>query len=148
MKSITKCSIIILFSLACALADREPAPPTKKELLGSWVGFDVDYKLFYRLTLTSNSGLIIIRYVDDDISEIFRITQWGIKAKGVSFDVFPEGKVSEQMKFESSHITSFKMAFTVSGTSNDWTHRAILYREAVLTENLQKSARTEKGKSN
>jgi hypothetical protein len=76
-------------------ADKRATPPTAKELVGVWVGFDNDELTFTRLDLRADSAGFCARLSPADTIlhhqgvHLYRVTEWSVNGWNIKIQMSP-----------------------------------------------------------
>lgn len=119
-------------------ATKRAAPPTAKELVGIWIGFDSDELTFTRLDLRADSTGFCARVspadtiLHDQGVHLFRIDWWSLKGWDIQFKMSP---ISNAYKIASikGRMGLSSMKLTFSGPENGgWKQEALLSPESRI----------------
>lgn len=119
-------------------ADKKATPPTAKDLVGVWVGFDSDELTFTRLDLRADSTGYCARVSPADTIlhhqgvHIYRITSWSVRGWNIEIhmsplsNAFPVGYVKGRIEWTSLRLT-------IGGPENGgWKEEPFLHPESRL----------------
>ena len=125
------CSILVAITLILPIcghpqSTKKATPPTAKDLVGVWIGFDDDDLTFTRLELRANSTGYCSRVSPADTIlhnygvQVYRINKWTLSGSDMTFDLTPAsanaGKVYLKGRF--SRIALLKLE--IGGIKHDW----------------------------
>ena len=142
-------TILLAISITAVGQEKRATPPTAKDLVGVWIGFDQDELTFTRLELhTDSTGYCARVHPADTILhhfgvELYRVNRWSIEGWNLTFDLTPISSNAEPvyLKGQAGGIailrleiggvkTKWKQSLTLDpesriGVSNEETKRAI-----------------------
>ncbi len=118
--------------------DKAATPPTAKELVGVWIGFDSDELNFTRLDLRADSTGFCARVspadtiLHDQGVHIYRVTKWSVNGWNIEIHMTPVsnatgvGHVKGRMGYAS-------LKLTISGPENGgWKEEPFLHPESRI----------------
>ena len=83
-------ALMVTLSLSASLgATKRSIPPTEKDLIGVWIGFEEGQLTFTRLDLRANSIGYCARISAGSDAEVYRIRNWSIRGWDLQIDVIP-----------------------------------------------------------
>jgi hypothetical protein len=100
---------LVLLLLAILVANnavaeaKKAAPPTAKDLVGVWIGFDEDDLTFTRLELNADSTGYCARVSPADTLlhkygvQVYRVDKWSIEGWSLAFELTPISSNAEEV---------------------------------------------------
>jgi hypothetical protein len=115
---------------------KKATPPTAKDLIGVWIGFDQDDLAFTRLELRADStGYCARVYPADTIlhhygAQLYRVDKWSIEGWNLTFELTPISSNAEPvyLKGQAGGIATLKLE--IGGVKNKWKLGLVLDPEA------------------
>lgn len=128
---------LLVVNTAVAEAKRA-APPTAKDLVGVWTGFDEDDLTFTRLELRADSTGYCARASPADTIlhsygvQVYRVDRWSIGGCNVTIDLTPLSPNAEPvyLRGRAGGIASLKLE--IGGLKNKWKLGLILNPESRI----------------
>jgi hypothetical protein len=124
--------LVTVLALGCASPSHYNihAVATKpSDIKGSWIGYDQDCLLFYRLTFADKGKGVCVTLFADDTAGIYRIKYWKIKEDALVLELVPVSSAAESITMEVAAVDHREMSVVVKGVERSWTHQALLHRE-------------------
>ncbi len=127
-----------------SLQRKKARPPTTKDMVGVWVGFDSDGLTFSRLDLRSGSTGFFARVSPADTTlhsegvHVWRITRWSLNGGRMEIHMFPVSN-AYPVAYVRGQIAFGALALTIGGTENGgWKEHPLLQSESrMLTSNQE-----------
>ncbi len=127
-------------------ADKKAAPPTAKDLVGVWIGFDSDELTFTRLDLRADSTGFCARVspadtiLHDQGVHVYRITKWSVNAWNIEIHMSPVSNATG-IGYVKGRIGLASLRLTIGGPENGgWKEKPLLHPESrILTSNQETS---------
>ena len=132
-------------------ATKKAAPPTAKELVGVWVGFDNDRLTFTRLDLRSASTGFCARVSPTDTMlhpqgvHVYRILKWTVNGWNIEIQMSPLSNATN-VGYVKGRIGLASLRLTIGGPeSGGWKEEPFLYPEGrLLTSNQETKDKIER----
>jgi hypothetical protein len=119
-------------------ADKKATPPTAKDLVGVWVGFDSDELTFTRLDLRADSTGYCARVspadtiLHDQGVHIYRITKWSVNGWNIEIHMSPLSNATA-VGYVKGRIGLASLKLTIGGPQNGgWKEEPFLHPESRL----------------
>jgi hypothetical protein len=129
---LTGVGLVAVLALSCASRSRynpHAVATTPSNIKGSWIGYDQDCLLFYRLMFADEGkGLCVALFVDDT-ADVHRIKRWEFKDRDLVLDLLPATAGAERISMKVVAVDQREMRVEVSGGERSWSHQMILHRE-------------------
>jgi hypothetical protein len=141
------CAILIgvLARGGMVAADKKATPPTAKELVGVWVGFDLDELHFTRLEFRPDSTGFLARVAPTDTVlrdngvHVYRVTSWRVDGWNIAIQMSPMSNAAN-VGYVRGHTGLASLRLTIGGLENGgWKEQLLLYPEARLTASNQET---------
>jgi hypothetical protein len=124
--------------------DKRATPPTAKDLVGVWIGFDSDELTFTRLDLRADSMGFCARVspadtiLHDQGVHVYRITQWVVNGWNIEIQMAPSSNATSVGSVK-GHIGLASLRLTIGGSENGgWKEEPLLHPESrILVSNQQ-----------
>jgi hypothetical protein len=120
-------------------------PPTAKNLLGVWIGFDRDELTFTRLELREGSAGFLARVSPADTVlhvdgvHLYRITEWRLDGWNLEIRMSPLSNATK-VGYVKGRVGLASLRLTISGPENGgWKEEPLLYPESRLTISNQET---------
>jgi len=139
-----------------ALAQSKKAiPPTAKDLVGIWIGFDSDQLTFTRLDLRADSIGFCARVspadtiLHDQGVHVYRVTQWSVSGWNIEIRLSPVSNASG-VEYVKGRIGLASMKLTIGGPENGgWKEEPFLHPESrIMTSDQETREGIEKAEKN
>ena len=98
------------------------------DITGSWIGYDQDCLLFYRLTFAEEGNGLCVTLFVDDTPDVHHIKKWELK-DGLSLELVPATSGAEPIAMSVVAADPSEMRVQVKGVERSWSHQALLHRE-------------------
>ena len=122
--------VIALLSAGCVSTSRCTIRPLEtSDITGSWIGYDQDCLLFYRLTLADNNQGTCVTLFVDNTPNVYLIRKWGIRDGGLDLELAPARRGSEPITIDVLDVDQREMRVRVKGVERSWSHHAFFHRE-------------------
>lgn len=126
-------------------ADKKATPPTAKELVGVWIGFDLDELYFTRLELRPDFTGFLARVAPADTIlhqngvHVYRLTSWRVDGWNVAIQMSPASNATNVGSVRGrAGLASIRL--TIAGPENGgWKEQLLLYPEARITASNQET---------
>jgi hypothetical protein len=119
-------------------AGKKATPPTAKDLVGVWVGFDSDELTFTRLDLHPDSTGFCARVspadtiLHDQGVHVYRITKWSVSGWNIEIQMSPVSNATG-VGYVKGRIGLASLKLTIGGPENGgWTEEPFLHPEARI----------------
>ena len=114
-----------------------PRPPLQsQQILGTWIGYDQNSLVFYRLVFESNGkGSCAVVY-EADLLSVYRV-DWATQALTLSIELSPRTNQSESAKVLVDYADSNDIQLTVTGEERSWKHKVVLHREKEILAHIE-----------
>jgi hypothetical protein len=141
-------------SASAANADKKATPPSAKDLIGAWIGFDRDELYFSRLELRSDSTGFFARVAPADTIlhdygvQVYRITGWKVDGWNLVIHLTPVSS-NATLVYLRGRLGLFSLELEIGGPeSKGWKRELLLYPESRIKgsneETLSKIEQAEK----
>jgi hypothetical protein len=135
--------------------DKRATPPTAKELVGVWIGFDDDQLTFTRLDLRADSTGFCARVspadtiLHDQGVHVYRITKWSVNGWDIEVQMSPVSNATA-IGYVKGRIGLASLRLTMGGPENGgWKEEPFLHPESrMLISNQETRDRIEKVEKN
>jgi hypothetical protein len=125
-------------------ATKKATPPSAKELVGVWVGFDNGQLTFTRLDLRSDSTGFCARVSPPDTMlhdqgvHVYRILKWTVNGWDIEIQMSPLSNATN-VGYVKGHIGLASLRLTIGGPENGgWKEEPFLHPEGrLLTSNQE-----------
>ncbi len=125
-------------------AGKKATPPTAKELVGVWVGFDSGQLTFTRLELRSDSTGFCARVSPSDTIlhvqgvHVYRIAKWTVNGRNIEIQMSPLSNATN-VGYVKGRIGLASLRLSIGGAENrGWKEEPFLHPEArILTSNQE-----------
>ncbi len=128
-----------------ATADKKAPPPTAKDLVGVWIGFDSDQLTFTRLDLRANSTGFCARVspadtiLHDQGVSVYRITKWTLNAWNIEIQMSPISNATAVGYFK-GRVGLSLLSLTVGSPQNGgWKEKLSLHPEPRIMTSDQET---------
>jgi len=119
-------AVLLLISITTLAQEKRATPPTAKDLVGVWIGFDQDELTFTRLELHNDSTGYCARVHPADTIlhhygvELYRVNRWNIEGWNLTFDLAPISSNAEPvyLKGQAGGIATLRLE--ISGVKTRW----------------------------
>ena len=129
---LTGIGLVAALALSCAspsLYNPHAVATTPSDIKGSWIGYDQDCLLSYRLTFAdAGKGLCIALFVDNT-ADVHRITKWELKDDDLVLELVSASSGAEPIAMRVVAVGQREMRVEVKGVERSWSHQALLHRE-------------------
>ena len=120
-------------------ADKRAAPPSAKDLVGVWIGFDSDQLTFTRLELRADSTGFCARVspadtiLHDQGVHVFRIDRWSLNGWDIEIKMTPISN-AYNVTYVRGRMGLASMKLTIGGPENGgWKEEPFLSPESRIT---------------
>lgn len=135
--------------------DKKAVPPTAKELVGVWIGFDSDELTFTRLELRADSTGFCARVspadtiLHDEGVHVYRITKWDVRAWDIEIQTSPLSNATK-IGHVKGRVGLASLRLTIGGPENHgWKEELLLQPESrIMTSNQETRDRIESAEKN
>ena len=125
-------------------SDKKVAPPTVKDLVGVWIGFDSDELAFTRLDLRADSTGFCARVspadtiLHDQGVHVYRIENWTVNGWNIEIKMSPLSNATS-VGYVKGRIGWWSMKLTIGGPENGgWKDEPLLSPESrIMVSNEQ-----------
>jgi hypothetical protein len=133
-----------------AAANKRATPPTAKDLVGVWIGFDNDQLTFNRLDLRADSTGYCARVspadtiLHDQGVHVYRITKWSVDGWNIEIRMSPASNATG-VAYVKGRIGLASLRLTIGGPENGgWKEEPFLHPESrIMTSNQETRDRIE-----
>jgi len=119
-------------------ADKKATPPTAKDLVGVWIGFDSDELTFTRLDLRADSTGFCARVspadtiLHDQGVHVYRITKWSVSGWNIEIHMSPVSNATG-IGYVKGRIGLASLRLTIGGPENGgWKEEPFLHPESRM----------------
>lgn len=134
----TVLAMLVVFAIPAIAQAKRPTPPTAKDLIGVWIGFDQDDLTFTRLELRPDSTGYCARVSPADTIlhhygvQLYRVEKWNIDGWSVTFDLIPISSNAEPvyLKGQVGGIATLKLQ--IGGLKTKWKLGLVLNPESRI----------------
>jgi hypothetical protein len=134
---------------------KKAKPPSVKELIGVWIGFDNDQLTFTRLDLRADSTGFCARVSPADTIlhhqgvHVYRVTKWSVDGWNIEIQMSPESNATA-VGYVKGRVGLAVLNLTIGGHENGgWKELSILHPESrVMISNQETKDATEKAEKN
>ena len=137
-------TIVSLPILGDADAAKKATPPTAKELVGVWIGFDQDELTFTRLDLGADSTGYCARVSPADTIlhdygvQVYRVNKWSISGWSLTIDLTPVSSNAESVYLKGqAELASLKLE--IGGAKHKWKRELLLSPESRIEVSNQET---------
>jgi hypothetical protein len=138
---------------AAAAENKKATPPTAKDLVGVWIGFDRDELTFTRLDLRADATGFCARVspadtiLHDQGVHLYRIEKWTVNGWNIEIQMSPLSNATK-VGYVKGRIGLASLRLTIGGPENGgWKEEPFLYPESrVMTSNQETREQIEKTK--
>jgi hypothetical protein len=137
-------TILSLATFGYAEGTKRATPPTAKELVGVWIGFDQDELTFTRLELRADStGYCARVYPSDTILhhfgvKVYRVNKWSISDWNITIDLTPISSNAESVHFNGRAGTA-SLKLEIVGLKTKWKRELLLSPESRIETSNQET---------
>lgn len=121
-----------------------PVPPNRNDLLGDWIGFDVEAGFYYRLVLKPEGGHFA--YVFSDYPpRSYNVAAWSLKESTIDINLTNVSAAAKTMHVL-GRASSYDLDVKIEGDDGNWTQKVVLFREENIlskVKQLQKATASE-----
>jgi hypothetical protein len=136
-------------------ANKKATPPTAKDLVGVWIGFDSDQLTFTRLDLRVDSTGFCARVspadtiLHDQGVHVYRITKWSVNGWNIEIQMSPLSNATG-VGYVKGRIGLASLRLTIGGPGNGgWKEEPFLYPESrIMISNQETRDRIEEAEKN
>jgi hypothetical protein len=126
-------------------ASKRATPPTAKDLIGVWIGFDSDQLTFTRLDLRADSSGFCARVSPADTIlhnrgvHVYRIKNWTVNGWNIEIEMSPASNATTVGSVKGT-IGLASLKLIISGPENGgWKEEPLLHPEARITVSNQET---------
>jgi hypothetical protein len=138
-----------------AAQDKRATPPSAKDLVGIWIGFDSDQLTFTRLDLRLDSTGFCARVSPADTIlhaqgvHVYRVTKWMVNDWNIEIQMSPESNATG-VGYVKGRIGLASIRLTIGGPENGgWKEEPFLHPEPrIMTSNQETREGIEKAEKN
>jgi hypothetical protein len=136
------CAIIGL----CSLASQRVPFPDRKDIIGTWFGFDENRLLFCRIELDPDGeGYCSTAYVDNQ-ARLYSVRKWSLDGFQINIELQPVDKEAEPIYLKGLAGRP-ELMLEVGGVGAKWKRKLSLFNDQdVTSKNMLTEARIEKYK--
>ena len=135
--------------------EKRASPPTAKELVGVWIGFDSDQLTFTRLDLRADSTGFCARVSPADTIlheqgvHAYRITKWDVSGWDIEIQMIPLSNPTSVGSVK-GHVGLASLRLTIGGPANGgWKEEPFLHPESrIMISNKETRDRIEAAEKN
>jgi hypothetical protein len=133
-------AMLTIFTLPTFIYAREAkraTPPTAKELVGTWIGFDRDELTFTRLELHADSTGYLARVSPADTIlhdygvQAYRVNKWSVSDWNVAIDLTPISSNAEVLYLK-GRAGMADLDLEIGGLNKRWKLKVLLYPESRI----------------
>jgi hypothetical protein len=115
----------------CAFSKTKPVPPSKKDILGMWIGFTSDGNSFYRVLLSEKDGVLARSFVGEE-PMLYKFNSWNLNSRGQIY-ISPTPVSSNAFAIRlSGNAWVSKIFLKQTPRDGGWTEEFMLQKEDVL----------------
>jgi hypothetical protein len=118
--------------------DKRATPPSAKDLVGVWIGFDTDELTFTRLDLRADSTGFCARVspadtiLHDQGVHVYRITKWSVNEWNIEIHMSPLSNATG-VGYVKGRLGLASLKLTIGGPENGgWKEEPFLYPESRI----------------
>lgn len=107
-----------------------PVPPQEKEILGTWIGFDAEAVVFYRLVIKEKAGLFAYSIPGYPV-RAYEVVSWSLKQSQIYLDMVGSTNTTERIH-SGGPATSYRLDLTIEaadGTGGGWTRKITFFEK-------------------
>jgi hypothetical protein len=138
-----------------AVENKKPTPPTAKDLVGVWIGFDNDQLTFTRLDLRGDSTGFCARVspadtiLHDQGVHVYRITKWTVNGWDMEVQMSPVSNATA-VGYVKGRVGLASLRLTIGGPENGgWKEEPFLQPESrIIISNQEGREGIEKAENN
>lgn len=154
--SILAFAVLVGPQTGTALAqDKKAIPPSSKNLVGIWIGFDSDQLTFTRLDLRPDLTGFCARVspadtiLHDQSIHVYRVTKWSVDGWNIEIQMSPVSNASG-VGYVKGRIGLASIKLTIGGPENGgWKEEPFLYPESrIMTSDQETREGIEKAEKN
>lgn len=131
-------ALLLVIGITTVAEAKRATPPTAKDLIGVWIGFDQDDLTFTRLELRADSTGYCARVSPSDTIlhhygvQLYRVDRWNIEGWNLTFDLTPISSNAEPvyLKGQAGGIATLKLE--IGGLKNKWKLGLVLDPESRI----------------
>jgi len=135
--------------------DKRATPPSAKDLVGIWVGFDSDELTFTRLDLRADSTGFCARVsppdtiLHDQGVQVYRVTEWSVNGWNIEIQMSPLSNAT-RVGYVKGRIDLASIKLTIGGRENGgWKEEPFLHPESrIMTSDQETREGVEKAENN
>ena len=135
---LTLVALIGLQTRSGVAQDKKATPPTARDLVGVWVGFDNDGLTFTRLDLRADSTGFCARVSPADTTlhvqgvHVYRITKWSVNGYDIEVQMSPVSNATA-VGYVKGRVGLASLRLTMGGPENGgWKEEPFLHPESRL----------------
>ncbi len=140
-------ALSMLVVITAVTEAKRAAPPTAKDLIGVWIGFDQDDLTFTRLELRADSTGYCARVSPADTIlhgygvQLYRVDRWSIEGWNLTFELTPISSNAEAvyLKGQAGGIATLKLE--IGGLKNKWKLGLVLDPESRVQASNEETKR-------
>jgi hypothetical protein len=128
-----------------AAQDKRATPPSAKDLVGIWIGFDSDQLTFTRLDLRADSTGFCARVspadtiLHDQGVHVYRVTKWSVNGWNIEIQMSPESNATG-VGYVKGRIGLASIRLTIGGPENGgWKEEPFLHPEPRIMSSNQET---------
>jgi hypothetical protein len=133
------CVVGIVLGGRSSLADLKERPPKTDELVGAWVGYEGGGYCFYRLVLANDGKGSCVALFNDDAVDSYLVEHWELRDGVLTLRLTPTNRGAEKININVRYLNRFKMEVIISGLSEKWERKVLLFNERELQKRIQDS---------
>jgi hypothetical protein len=131
-------AVLACLALFC-FAEDPVIPPSEKELLGAWSGYEEGCVYFYRLVLDKQGrGTCQVVFTDDTVDS-YVVDHWQIVAGKLEMQLTAAKEKQDKIEIRVVAFDNLSMQVTVAGSDRSWQRTAVLFNEREFLKKLEKS---------
>ena len=131
---------LCLTAVCAVLAELQKQPPSSNEIVGSWVGYEDGGVYFYRIALETNSAGSCVVLFNGESRDNYSIDFWRMADGKLILKLTAKSAAAEQIALTVLYIDKLRMELNVSGVTNNWKRKAVLYNEREFLRRANQTA--------
>lgn len=149
------CILIATQTGTVVAANKKATPPTAKDLVGIWIGFDSDQLTFTRLDLRGDSTGYCARVspadtiLHDQGVHVYRIAKWTVNDWNVEIQMSPLSNATK-VGYVKGRVGLASLRLTIGGPENGgWKEEPFLHPESrIMVSNQETRERIDEAEKN
>jgi hypothetical protein len=120
-------------------AENPIIPPTEKDMLGAWSGYEDGCVYFYRVVLEKRGrGTCQVVFTDNTVDS-YVVDHWQISAGKLEMQLTAAKAKQERMKISVLAFDNLSIQVIIAGIDGNWQRKAILFNEHEFLKKVEKS---------